>query len=246
MQDSPDNLSNVLKNREDSPVFEICEGLRRRMLTLELRSAEPIDETQVSEYFGVSRSPVREAINLLSAERLVVSLPNREAIVAPVDLIGLPQFMVALDVQQRLATSLAARNRSSADLDRFEMQSAECNEAVKGQMRTGSCKQSMSSNSRSQRPGAITATRGHTKRFFWKRGEISTYILSIFSQRRAESSLMTNILTSLMRYAPAMSKRQTWVAHLHTQQIEGRILRAFRHMPDPKFQNSAPSEKAHG
>ena len=245
MLDSPDNLSNVLKNREDSSVLEVCEGVRRRMLTLELRSVEPIDKTQVSEYFGVSRSPAREATNQLSAERLVVTLPNREAIVAPVDLTALPEFMIALDVQQRLTTSLAARNRSIADLDRLEMQSAECNVAVKGQMQTGSCKQSMSSNSRSQRLGAITTTRGNTKRFFWKRGEISTYISSIFSQYRAESSMKTNILTSLMRYAPAISKRQTWVAHLHILQIEDRILRTLRHMPDPKFQNKAPSEKAH-
>jgi Transcriptional regulators len=44
-----------------------------------------LDETLVSRQFGVSRSPVREALIRLSAEGLVQNLRNRTSIVAPFD-----------------------------------------------------------------------------------------------------------------------------------------------------------------
>lgn len=131
MQESDTKASTFVKYRKGSSVAEVCEGLRWRILTLELRPGEPIDETQLSELFGVSRSPVRKAIYWLLAERLVVPLPNRGAILAPVDLMGFPQFMEALDVQQRHTSRLASRHRSSADWVRLEICAAEYNEAVR-------------------------------------------------------------------------------------------------------------------
>lgn len=67
----------------------------------------------------MSRSPIREALNRLLAERLVETLPNRSTIVAPVDLRSFTPFIQALDVQQRLATRLAAQNRTEADVLRL-------------------------------------------------------------------------------------------------------------------------------
>lgn len=105
--------------RRGTSAARLCETLRREILTLELRPGEPIDEMTVSKRFGVSRSPVREALNRLVAERLAVATPNRGTVVAPVDIAHFASFIEALDLQQRYATRLAARHRSDDDLARL-------------------------------------------------------------------------------------------------------------------------------
>jgi DNA-binding GntR family transcriptional regulator len=98
---------------------EIYRVLRDEILTLQLEPGNPLDETSLSKRFSVSRSPIREALNRLLAERLVETLPNRSTIVAQVDLRNFPALIQALDVQQRLATRLAAQNREPSDLPRL-------------------------------------------------------------------------------------------------------------------------------
>lgn len=104
------------KYQRGSAATEICDVLRREILTLELEPGAPLDETSLSKRFDVSRSPIREVLNRLLAERLVTTLPNRATIVAPVDMMNFSNFIEALDLQQRYATRLAARNRTAADL----------------------------------------------------------------------------------------------------------------------------------
>src|SRR5260221_70714 len=63
----------------------VYDSLKGLILELELQPRTLLDETQVSRQFGVSRSPVREALIRLSAEGLVQNLRNPTSIVAPVD-----------------------------------------------------------------------------------------------------------------------------------------------------------------
>ena len=97
----------------------VYEELRREILTLALEPGTPLDETALSQRFGMSRSPVREALVRLSADGLVEMLSNRSTLVAPVDLAGFPRYVEALDVLQRINTRLAARNRSEQDIERM-------------------------------------------------------------------------------------------------------------------------------
>jgi len=117
--------------RRGSATTTICDILRREILTLELEPGQPLDETLLSKRFEVSRSPIREVLNRLIAERLAVTLPNRATIVAPVDLTHFSHFIEALDLQQRYASRLAARHRTSADLVRLREQSEEYTRQVK-------------------------------------------------------------------------------------------------------------------
>lgn len=91
-------------------------ALRKDILALVLAPGELLDETSLSHRFGFSRSPVREALIRLAGEGLVVTLPNRTTIVAPVDIARFPQYVDALDLAQRFNTRLAAELRSEADL----------------------------------------------------------------------------------------------------------------------------------
>jgi DNA-binding GntR family transcriptional regulator len=60
---------------------EVTNRLRDMIVSLRLRPGERIQELEVAQLLGVSRTPVREAIKVLTAEGLVELLPLRGAIV---------------------------------------------------------------------------------------------------------------------------------------------------------------------
>src|ERR1700675_3658859 len=88
----------------------VYDSLKAQILDLELQPGTLLDETQVSRQFGVSRSPVREALIRLSAEGLVQNLRNRTSMVAPFDVAALPAYFDAVQLLYRLSTRLAAAN----------------------------------------------------------------------------------------------------------------------------------------
>ena len=92
------------------------EALRDEILTLRLEPGALLDETSLAERFGMSRSPVREALIRLAGDELVVTLSNRSTVVAPIDIQAFPKYVEALDIAQRMNTRLAAELRSEADL----------------------------------------------------------------------------------------------------------------------------------
>lgn len=94
----------------------VYEALRKEILSLTLAPGELLDEMTLSRRFGFSRSPIREALIRLVGDGLVVNLPNRTTIVAPVDITQFPRYVDALDIAQRVNTRLAAELRSEADL----------------------------------------------------------------------------------------------------------------------------------
>ena len=59
---------------------------------------------------------MREALIRLAGENLVRLLPNRSAIVAPLDVETLPRYLEALDLMQRITTRMAAILRSEEEL----------------------------------------------------------------------------------------------------------------------------------
>ncbi|MEO3416471.1 GntR family transcriptional regulator [Roseovarius sp. CAU 1744] len=109
----------------------VYDELKREILTLEIEPGAPLDETTLSKRFGMSRSPVREALVRLSADGLVVMLSNRSTLVAPIDLIGFPQYVEALDFLQRINTRLAARNRQEGEIDRMTKLAAAFDDACR-------------------------------------------------------------------------------------------------------------------
>lgn len=109
----------------------VYEALRAEILTLKLAPGQPLDETTLAERFKLSRSPIREALIRLAGEELVVTLPNRSTIVAPIELALFPKYVEALDVTQRLHARLAAQLRSEADLQDIAEKQREFEAALK-------------------------------------------------------------------------------------------------------------------
>ena len=95
-----------------------------------LAPGQLLDETTLAERFGLSRSPVREALIRLAGEELVVTLPNRSTIVAPIELATFPKYVEALDVAQRMTARLAAELRTDADLTTIASRSTDFEAAL--------------------------------------------------------------------------------------------------------------------
>jgi DNA-binding GntR family transcriptional regulator len=98
----------------------VYDAIQQRILSLDLPPGSDLDEASLVRNFGVSRTPVREALIRLASEGLVVLLPNRGARVAPLELSRIRSFFEALDLTQRAVTRWAAARRSDADLVKID------------------------------------------------------------------------------------------------------------------------------
>ena len=64
----------------------MTERLRRALLAGEIKPGERIKVAELEKSFGVSHIPIREALRRLETEGLIVTLPQRAAVAAGVDL----------------------------------------------------------------------------------------------------------------------------------------------------------------
>lgn len=94
---------------------KVSRRLRDAILRLQYHPGQSLDESELSESLGVSRTPVREAIIQLIADGLVVR-DGRKARVAPLDLGDVPKLYDALLMSSRMIQRLAAQNRTPRDL----------------------------------------------------------------------------------------------------------------------------------
>jgi DNA-binding GntR family transcriptional regulator len=101
----------------------IYEELRKQILTLKLKPGAPLDEVSLAAQFGLSRSPVRDALARLVTEGLVTMLPNRTTLVTPFEIDEFPNYIAALDLIQRAVTRLAALQGSAEDIERIRISS---------------------------------------------------------------------------------------------------------------------------
>lgn len=92
----------------------VHDTLRHEILAMTLPPGSPLDEVGLSERFGMSRTPVREALLRLAADGLVTTLPNRNTIVAVIDFAALPPYFEALTLMYRVSTRGAAEHRGGA------------------------------------------------------------------------------------------------------------------------------------
>lgn len=98
----------------------VYKALRERIRDGILQPGGPIREAELGEAFGVSRTPVREALGRLAAEGMLERLPQRGfrvAIPPPAHLRELYPLVRALDA---VAARLAVPRLRPADLDRLE------------------------------------------------------------------------------------------------------------------------------
>lgn len=91
---------------------EAVDRLRDLIVRGDLAPGARLNERLLSGQLGISRTPLREAIKLLATEGLVELLPNRGAVVAPIDAARLAETLHVMGALEGLAGELACRNAS--------------------------------------------------------------------------------------------------------------------------------------
>jgi DNA-binding GntR family transcriptional regulator len=82
-----------------------------------LAAGERLNERLLTAQLGLSRTPLREAIKVLATEGLVELLPNRGAIVAPMDATRLGEALAVMGALEALAGELACLSASDAQIN---------------------------------------------------------------------------------------------------------------------------------
>ena len=95
---------------------EVAERLRELIVRGELPPGARLNERLICERFGISRTPLREALKRLASQGLVELLPNRGAIVAPLDVAKIRDMLEVMGVLEAQAAEQACRNATDEDL----------------------------------------------------------------------------------------------------------------------------------
>lgn len=109
-------------NQQQKPATradEIRQAIEKEIFTGVLRPGTRLDEESLAARFGLSRTPVREAILQLVYSGLVVKKPRQGAVVAPLDLHRMVQMFEVMSDIEGLCARYAARRMSNDEKSRL-------------------------------------------------------------------------------------------------------------------------------
>ena len=115
------------EERPRSIVDSLCQAVADEIIEGRLLPGVRLDEVGLAERFGVSRTPVREALRQLEATGMVQRRPNRGVVVATVTPERLADMFEAMGEMEALCARLAAARmiaRERQALDRQHQRSA--------------------------------------------------------------------------------------------------------------------------
>lgn len=197
----------------------VYQTLHDEILALVLEPGQLLDETSLAERFGMSRSPVREALIRLAGDELVVTLSNRSTIVAPIDILTFPKYVEALDIAQRMNTRLAAELRTEGDLKLIARRQKDFEAAV----RTGNHLRMSETNMAFHMAIAAAGKNPYFTSFYERllnQGRRMLHLHFEFLERTHEGYLLTDehaaMLDAIRNRHVELSDR---LAHAHTRQF---------------------------
>jgi DNA-binding GntR family transcriptional regulator len=98
----------------------VLERLRQMIIRCELRPGERISEADLVQIFGVSRTPLREALKLLAAEGLVEIRTHKGAVIAEIAPDEVSQTFELMSALERMMGPLVCERVSNIDLTALE------------------------------------------------------------------------------------------------------------------------------
>ncbi len=114
-------------NRADS----LRDQLEEEILTGALAPGSRLEEVALARRFGVSRTPIREALFQLSAAGLVESRPRRAAVVAEIGPCQLTEMFEVMAELEAMCARLATRRATAEDLAAIRSAQEACRTALR-------------------------------------------------------------------------------------------------------------------
>jgi DNA-binding GntR family transcriptional regulator len=93
--------------------------LEEMIVTLKLPPGAAVSEAELSQRLGIGRTPIREALQRLARERLVVILPRRGIIVSEINVKSQLRLLEVRREVERLVARSAARRATPEERERF-------------------------------------------------------------------------------------------------------------------------------
>jgi len=111
-------MNTKLKNR---PLYEdVADRLREQIFTKQLEPGSWLDEQRLAEQFGISRTPMREAIKVLASEGLITIKMRRGAYVTEVIRKDLEQIFTILSLLEGEAARETAAKATEEELNQLD------------------------------------------------------------------------------------------------------------------------------
>src|SRR6266480_4648137 len=102
--------------RTATTASRIYSDLRSELVSLQRCPGEPISETEIAHSYGVSRTPVREAILKLADEGLVDIFPQSGIFVSRIPIAALPEAIIIRKALEETTARLAAERATSSQI----------------------------------------------------------------------------------------------------------------------------------
>lgn len=99
---------------------EILETLHNWIILMQMKPGEKISDTELADYFHVSRTPVREVLKILEQQKLILTYPGKATVVADLDLDKIESYYLPMQTLQCLAVRLAVDLATNEDIDELE------------------------------------------------------------------------------------------------------------------------------
>lgn len=100
--------------------IQVADRLRTQIYHHELQPGDPIDEMALCERYGISRTPLREALKVLSAEGLIELIPRKGSFVRNMDVEELNELFPVMAVLEGLCAREAVEHCTTKDLKKLE------------------------------------------------------------------------------------------------------------------------------
>ncbi|MEZ8006500.1 MAG: GntR family transcriptional regulator [Amylibacter sp.] len=117
----------MYKNRAD----QIAEEIQELVFSRSFQDGERLDEIRLAKRFGVSRTPLREALKKLTLSGIVEKIPNRGVFVrqpGPIELLDMFEVMSELE---SICGKLAAKRITDIALKNLHEANSKCKKALK-------------------------------------------------------------------------------------------------------------------
>lgn len=128
-----EGVASVVK-RPDAPqslTEKAYAALEELIVTLKIAPGTAVSEASLSAQLGIGRTPIREALQRMARERLVVVLPQRGIFVSEINVKNQLKLLELRRELERLMARNAARRATEAERQRFQEISEELEQAAR-------------------------------------------------------------------------------------------------------------------
>ena len=114
-------LAKAVQSERRTSATVIYEALYKSISRMELRPGEPLQEKMLTEHFGVSRTPLREALLRLQGDGLVDLMPQAGTFVSRIPIAAIREAIIIRRGLEEIAISRLAEVAEKKDIARLDI-----------------------------------------------------------------------------------------------------------------------------